>query len=113
MPPPAVYSGTIYYVYGKNAMLGELEPVREICAHELGIVVEAIAAGTAAEGVAGLQRERGDWESSNATKDWEFSGQEKTHGLSVDYIGIFDDVAQALDFDECNPAVKSMIAQVI
>ena len=27
-------------------------------------------------------------------------GQEKTHGLIVDYIGIFDDVAQALDFDE-------------
>lgn len=27
-------------------------------------------------------------------------GQEKTHGLIVDYIGIFDDVAQALAFDE-------------
>jgi type I restriction enzyme R subunit len=27
-------------------------------------------------------------------------GQEKTHGLIVDYIGIFDDVAKALDFDE-------------
>jgi type I restriction enzyme R subunit len=27
-------------------------------------------------------------------------GQEKTHGLIVDYIGIFDDVARALDFDE-------------
>ena len=27
-------------------------------------------------------------------------GQAKTHGLIVDYIGIFDDVAQALDFDE-------------
>jgi len=27
-------------------------------------------------------------------------GQEKTHGLIVDYLGIFDDVAQALDFDE-------------
>ncbi|MHB8926568.1 MAG: type I restriction endonuclease subunit R [Bacillota bacterium] len=27
-------------------------------------------------------------------------GQRKTHGLIVDYIGIFDDVAQALDFDE-------------
>jgi type I restriction enzyme, R subunit len=25
---------------------------------------------------------------------------EKTHGLIVDYLGIFDDVAQALDFDE-------------
>jgi type I restriction enzyme, R subunit len=27
-------------------------------------------------------------------------GQEKTHGLIVDYLGIFDDVAQALEFDE-------------
>jgi hypothetical protein len=32
-----------YHVYGKNAVLGELEPVREIRSHELGIVVEAIA----------------------------------------------------------------------
>lgn len=29
-------------------------------------------------------------------------GQEKSHGLIVDYIGIFDDVARALDFDEKN-----------
>ena len=27
-------------------------------------------------------------------------GQEKSHGLIVDYLGIFDDVAQALQFDE-------------
>ncbi|MCB9610085.1 MAG: HsdR family type I site-specific deoxyribonuclease [Polyangiaceae bacterium] len=27
-------------------------------------------------------------------------GDEKTHGLIVDYLGIFDDVAQALQFDE-------------
>lgn len=27
-------------------------------------------------------------------------GEEKTHGLIVDYLGIFDDVAQALQFDE-------------
>ena len=27
-------------------------------------------------------------------------GQEKTHWLIVDYIGIFDDVAKALSFDE-------------
>jgi type I restriction enzyme R subunit len=27
-------------------------------------------------------------------------GEKKTHGLIVDYIGIFDDVASALDFDE-------------
>jgi type I restriction enzyme R subunit len=26
----------------------------------------------------------------------------KSHGLIVDYIGIFDDVAKALDFDEKN-----------
>jgi hypothetical protein len=32
-----------YHVYGKNAVLGELEPVRDIRSHELGIVVEAIA----------------------------------------------------------------------
>ena len=29
-------------------------------------------------------------------------GQTKSHGLIVDYIGIFDDVARALDFDEKN-----------
>ena len=27
-------------------------------------------------------------------------GEQKTHGLIVDYLGIFDDVAQALKFDE-------------
>lgn len=27
-------------------------------------------------------------------------GQDKTHGLIVDYIGVFDDVARALDFEE-------------
>jgi type I restriction enzyme R subunit len=27
-------------------------------------------------------------------------GQQKTHGLIVDYLGIFDDVAQAIQFDE-------------
>jgi type I restriction enzyme R subunit len=27
-------------------------------------------------------------------------GQEKSHGLIVDYIGVFDDVAQAIQFDE-------------
>ena len=36
-------------------------------------------------------------------------GQEKTHGLIVDYIGIFDDVAQALDFDE--KAVQQVVSQ--
>lgn len=32
-----------YHVYGKNGVLGELEPVKEIRSHELGIVVEAVA----------------------------------------------------------------------
>ena len=27
-------------------------------------------------------------------------GQAKTHGLIVDYVGVFDDVAQAIQFDE-------------
>ena len=36
-------------------------------------------------------------------------GQEKTHGLIVDYIGIFDDVARALDFDE--KAVQQVVSQ--
>ena len=34
----------------------------------------------------------------------------KTHGLIVDYIGIFDDVAQALDFDE--KAVQQVITNL-
>ena len=37
-------------------------------------------------------------------------GQEKTHGLIVDYIGIFDDVAQALDFDE--KAVQQVVSNI-
>ena len=37
-------------------------------------------------------------------------GQEKTHGLIVDYIGIFDDVARALDFDE--KAVQTVITNI-
>ncbi|NLF18932.1 MAG: HsdR family type I site-specific deoxyribonuclease, partial [Lentisphaerae bacterium] len=37
-------------------------------------------------------------------------GQEKTHGLIVDYIGIFDDVAQALAFDE--KAVQQVISNI-
>src|SRR5947207_11851534 len=37
-------------------------------------------------------------------------GQEKTHGLIVDYIGIFDDVARALDFDE--KAVQHVISNI-
>jgi type I restriction enzyme R subunit len=37
-------------------------------------------------------------------------GQEKTHGLIVDYIGIFDDVAQALDFDD--KAVQQVVSNI-
>jgi type I restriction enzyme R subunit len=37
-------------------------------------------------------------------------GQTKTHGLIVDYIGIFDDVARALDFDE--KAVQEVVSNI-
>lgn len=37
-------------------------------------------------------------------------GQTKAHGLIVDYIGIFDDVAQALDFDE--KAVQQVVSNI-
>jgi type I restriction enzyme, R subunit len=37
-------------------------------------------------------------------------GQTKTHGLIVDYIGIFDDVAMALDFDE--KAVHDVVSNI-
>ena len=37
-------------------------------------------------------------------------GQEKTHGLIVDYIGIFDDVAQALNFDD--KAVQQVVSNI-
>jgi type I restriction enzyme R subunit len=37
-------------------------------------------------------------------------GQEKNHGLIVDYIGIFDDVANALDFDE--KSVQKVITNI-
>lgn len=37
-------------------------------------------------------------------------GEEKTHGLIVDYLGIFDDVAQALQFDETS--VKKAVSNI-
>jgi type I restriction enzyme, R subunit len=37
-------------------------------------------------------------------------GQDKTHGLIVDYIGIFDDVARALNFDE--KAVQQVVSNI-
>ncbi|MHB9095775.1 MAG: acyclic terpene utilization AtuA family protein, partial [Eubacteriales bacterium] len=33
----------IFHIYGKNGVMGELEPQKEITAHELGIVIEAVA----------------------------------------------------------------------
>ena len=32
-----------YHIYGKNGVMGEMEPVKEIKSHELGIVVEVVA----------------------------------------------------------------------
>lgn len=37
-------------------------------------------------------------------------GEEKTHGLIVDYLGVFDDVAQALQFDE--KGVRTSISNI-
>jgi type I restriction enzyme R subunit len=37
-------------------------------------------------------------------------GEQKTHGLIVDYLGIFDDVAQALQFDE--EGVKKAVSNI-
>jgi type I restriction enzyme R subunit len=37
-------------------------------------------------------------------------GEQKTHGLIVDYLGVFDDVAQALQFDEAS--VKKAISNI-
>jgi type I restriction enzyme, R subunit len=38
-------------------------------------------------------------------------GEAKTHGLIVDYIGVFDDVAQALQFDE--EVIASVVSNII
>jgi len=37
-------------------------------------------------------------------------GQEKTHGLIVDYLGVFDDVAQAIQFDE--PGISKVVSNI-
>jgi len=37
-------------------------------------------------------------------------GEEKTHGLIVDYLGVFDDVAQAIQFDEAG--ITRVIANI-
>jgi len=31
-----------FHIYGKNGVMGELEPIKEIKSHDLGIVVEAV-----------------------------------------------------------------------
>jgi type I restriction enzyme R subunit len=36
--------------------------------------------------------------------------EQKTHGLIVDYLGIFDDVAKALEFDE--KGVKQVVSNI-
>ena len=33
-----------FHVYGRNGVIGDLEPIKEICSHELCIVVEGVAA---------------------------------------------------------------------
>jgi type I restriction enzyme, R subunit len=38
-------------------------------------------------------------------------GEQKTHGLIVDYLGIFDDVAQALKFDE--EGVQKAVSNIV
>lgn len=40
---PAQTYRLIFHIYGKNGVMGELEPNREIFSHELGIVIEAVA----------------------------------------------------------------------
>jgi hypothetical protein len=34
----------LFHLYGKNGVMGRLEPQKEVTSHELGIVIEAIAA---------------------------------------------------------------------
>lgn len=34
---------TIFHIYGKNGVMGDLEPVKEVRSHELGIVIEVVA----------------------------------------------------------------------
>jgi len=40
--PPGTFH-LLFHVYGRNGVMGELEPVQETCSHELGIVIEAVA----------------------------------------------------------------------
>jgi hypothetical protein len=40
---PAQSYRLLFHLYGKNGVMGRLEPQREITSHELGIVIEAIA----------------------------------------------------------------------
>lgn len=36
------YSCT-FHVYGKNAVMGQIEPVKDVCSHELGILIDVVA----------------------------------------------------------------------
>jgi len=40
---PYLADGLIFHVYGKNGVMGALEPVKEITSHELCVVIEAVA----------------------------------------------------------------------
>ncbi|MFZ5641044.1 MAG: acyclic terpene utilization AtuA family protein, partial [Bacillota bacterium] len=40
---PAADYELLFHVYGKNGVMGSLEPQQEITSHELGIVIEAVA----------------------------------------------------------------------
>ena len=40
---PAADYELMFHIYGKNGVMGRLEPQREITSHELGIVIEAVA----------------------------------------------------------------------
>jgi len=40
---PAADYELMFHIYGKNGVMGNLEPQREITSHELGIVIEAVA----------------------------------------------------------------------
>ena len=43
MGVPAEDYKLVFQVIGKNAVMGEREPVKEVLTHELGIIMEAVA----------------------------------------------------------------------
>ena len=48
LPPGESDQGLCFHVYGRDAVMGEREPLRRQPAHELGIVIDAVAASVAA-----------------------------------------------------------------